>query len=209
MLQLYREINMGIANPSSRSLVRLARALSLLALLALAAGCTKVPEGVQPVNGFDLKRFLGTWYEIARLDHGFERNLRNVTAEYVAGDEGEIKVVNRGFNEKKGEWTEEDAEAKVLGDPDVGSLKVSFFGPLWGGYHIIALDQENYRYAMITGPSKSLLWILSRDKTLEDKVLGNLISQAGKAGYDTKKLIYVKQDEPPVQAVPSAPGEQK
>ncbi|MBS1212892.1 MAG: lipocalin [Proteobacteria bacterium] len=170
--------------------------LLLCGMIGLLVGCTKVPEGVQPVSGFELPRFLGKWYEIARLDHGFERNLQNVTAEYVAGEDGEIKVLNRGFNEKTGQWAEDDAVAKMAGEGDVGSLKVSFFGPFWGGYHIIALDRENYGYAMVTGPSKSLLWILARDKTLDDKTLGTLISQATKWGYDTKKLIYVKHGEP-------------
>jgi len=177
----------------------LLRALLVPLLLALLTACTKVPEGVQPVDGFELQRFLGKWYEIARLDHGFERNLRNVTAEYVAADGEEIKVINRGYNEKKGEWTEDEAVAKVLDDPTIASLKVSFFGPFWGGYHVIALDKQNYRYAMVTGPSKTLLWILSRDKTLDDKVMGDLINQAGKAGYDTKRLIFVKQDDPPAE----------
>jgi apolipoprotein D and lipocalin family protein len=166
---------------------------------ALAAGlmlgsCTRIPTGLYPVSGFEADRYLGKWYEIARLDHSFERNLSNVTAEYAWRDGGEITVVNRGFDEKKGKWREARGVARFLGDKDLGSLKVSFFGPFWGGYHVIALDKQDYRYSMVTGPNRSYLWILSREKTLEGTLLSDLISRAERLGFDTKELIYVEHN---------------
>jgi len=159
-------------------------------------GCTGIPEGLQAVDGFDAGRFLGKWCEIARLDHAFERGLTNVTAEYSRGSGDEIEVTNRGFDVRAGKWREIRGVARFSGEKHVGSLEVSFFGPFWGGYHIIALDRENYRYAMVTGPSRSYLWILSRDKTLDERVLAALISRARAWGFETDRLILVKHDMP-------------
>jgi apolipoprotein D and lipocalin family protein len=163
----------------------------LLVLLLAFAGCTKIPGDLEPVQGFDLKRYLGKWYEIARLDHSFERNMVKVSANYEKIDKGGIRVVNRGFNKKSGQWEEIEGRAYFLDQENIGSLKVSFFGPFYSGYHIIVLDKYNYQYAMVTGPSKSYLWILCRDKTLDKKILSDLISKARTWGYETDKLIYV------------------
>ena len=141
---------------------------SAMLLSALLTGCTGVPKGLEPVSGFDAERYLGKWYEIARLDHAFERNLSNVSATYARGNDDTISVVNRGFDEKTGEWKQVVGRARFIGDKSVGSLKVSFFGPFYGGYHVIALDTENYSYAMVAGPNRSYLWILSRSKSLEN-----------------------------------------
>jgi apolipoprotein D and lipocalin family protein len=157
-------------------------------------GCTGVPSGLEPITGFDLDRYLGQWYEVARLDHSFERNMSNVSAYYSRGDKGEIRVVNRGFDENSGKWKDIEGRGYFIGDQKVGSLKVSFFGPFYGGYHIIALDKENYRYAMVAGPQRSYLWILSRDRTLDQSVLSDLVSKASDWGFETDKLIYVKHD---------------
>ncbi len=135
-----------------------------ISVFLLIAGCTGVPKGLTPVTGFDQEKYLGTWYEIARLDHSFERNMTHVSANYSMGQKGGIRVVNRGFDTKKNVWKSVEGRAKFVSDPDIGSLKVSFFGPFYGGYHVIALDQENYRYAMVAGPDRSYLWILARDK---------------------------------------------
>jgi apolipoprotein D and lipocalin family protein len=157
-------------------------------------GCTGVPSGLEPVTGFDLNRYLGKWYEIARLDHRFERNMSNVTAHYSAKEGGGIRVVNRGFDEKSGKWKEIKGRGYFIGDENVGSLKVSFFGPFYGGYHVIALDRENYRYSMVSGPKRSYLWVLCREKTLDQDVLSGLLSKAQSWGFETDKLIYVKHD---------------
>lgn len=120
--------------------------MKLIALIAgfifvlMLISCTGVPEGLEPVTGFEPNRYLGKWYEIARLDHSFERDLSNVTAHYSRKKNGEIVVINRGFNVKKGEWKEIEGRARFIKTESVGSLKVSFFGPFYGGYHIIALS---------------------------------------------------------------------
>lgn len=157
-------------------------------------GCTGAPKGLEPVSGFDADRYLGKWYEIARLDHSFERNLSNVSAEYTQMDSGDIKVLNRGYNEKTGTWNQIEGKARFRGDKTVGSLKVSFFGPFYGGYHIIALDKKGYRHAMVAGPSRSYLWILSRTASLHENTYKSLVDRAAELGFDTKALIKIKHD---------------
>ena len=165
---------------------------ALIGALGVRAGCgTGVPEGLAPVGGFELDRYLGTWYEIARLDHRFERGLTSVSAEYSMRDDGGVAVLNRGFDEGKKEWKEARGRAKFIGDPSVGSLKVSFFGPFWGGYHIIALDTDRYRWAMVAGPNRSYLWILSREPSLDSAVTADLVGKARQWGFETDELIYV------------------
>jgi len=171
-------------------------------LLAGLSACTRVPEGLQPVTGFDLNRYLGKWYEIARLDHSFERGLQNVSAEYTLKPDGDVTVLNRGYNTQEKRWEEEEGNAKFVGDPHVGSLKVSFFGPFYGGYHVLALDRD-YKYAMLTGPSRKYLWILSRDETLPEDVLQGLLHQAKVWGFDSDKIIRVSH-APPADLLPAA-----
>lgn len=165
--------------------------------LLLVSACTGVPEGLKPVDGFELKRYLGQWHEIARLDHRFERGLIDVSAAYTLREDGGIDVLNRGFDPKRDKWSEAKGRAYFLGSPQTASLKVSFFGPFYGGYHIIALDRENYRHAMVSGPSREYLWILARDKTLPESTLKTLVAQARQSGFDTDGLIYVEQGSAP------------
>ena len=162
----------------------------------LITGCTGIPEGLESVNGFEPGRYLGKWYEIARLDHTFERNLSNVSATYTREEKGDIRVQNKGFNAKTGVWKQIEGHARSLENEAVGSLKVSFFGPFYGGYHVIALDKETYSYSMVSGPSRSYLWILSRTKTLDDDIYAGLVKIADGWGFDTQKLIKVPQDVP-------------
>ena len=181
-----------------------------LVVIAATVSCTGVPKGIEPVAEFDGSRYLGKWYEIARLDHSFERNLSNVTAEYSRAENDVIKVLNRGYNEKTGEWKQIEGKARFLADETVGSLKVSFFGPFYGGYHVIELDKESYRYAMVTGPSRSYLWILSRDTSLDDKTYSDLVDRAAEMGFDTASIIKVKHDQnksylPPEEGVKMQP----
>ena len=172
-----------------------ARATPLLTVLAiLLTACTGAPEGVEVVSGFDLNRYLGTWYEIARLDHSFERGLSNVTADYSLREDGGVKVVNRGYDAGKGEWNETEGKAYFLGDEDVGQLKVSFFGPFYGGYNIVELDKDAYRYSMVVGPDRSYLWILARTPELDDAILQRLVATARELGFPTDELIMVEQD---------------
>jgi apolipoprotein D and lipocalin family protein len=163
-------------------------------LVFLLSGCTGIPEGLSPVKGFDAQKYLGKWYEIARLDHRFERNMTNVTAVYTQTDEDHITVLNRGYDEAKKKWKQITGKARLIKDENTGSLKVSFFGPFYSGYHIIALDKQHYRYAMVTGPKRSYLWILSRTRTMDRKILQDLILRADDFGFETDKLIFVRQD---------------
>jgi len=169
-------------------------ALSSLAILiaVTGSGCTGVPDGVQTVNGFELDRYLGTWYEIARLDHRFERGMSDVTANYSMRDDGGVSVVNTGFEEDKGEWTTANGKAYFVGDTDLGQLKVSFFGPFYGGYNIIELDKDDYQYSLVVGPDRDYLWILSRSPQLDPDILSALVDKAGSLGFPTDELIYVE-----------------
>lgn len=166
--------------------------LPVLLVLGMS-GCVGVPDGVQPVNGFELDRYLGKWYEIARLDHSFERGLSNVTAEYGLREDGGVRVVNRGFKSADGEWDEADGKAYFVDEPTVGMLKVSFFGPFYGAYNVIALDKQDYQWSMIAGPNRDYLWILSRKPHLEKEIYDELLARAASLGFDTSALIVVDQ----------------
>jgi apolipoprotein D and lipocalin family protein len=166
----------------------------LTALAVLVTACTGAPDGVDTVSGFELSRYLGTWYEIARLDHGFERGLSNVTATYSLRDDGGVKVINRGYNDEDQEWDEAEGKAYFVGDEDVGQLKVSFFGPFYGGYNVIELDKEGYQYSLVAGPDRSYLWILSRTPDMDPEVLQSLIAKARDLGFATDELIMVEHE---------------
>lgn len=161
-------------------------------LFFFIAGCVGIPDNITPVKGFDVQRYLGLWYEIARLDHSFERGLEKVQAHYSLTGDGVIRVVNRGFNPKSNEWKEAVGKASFIADADTGRLKVSFFGPFYGSYNIIALDQEHYAYALVCGPNKSYLWILAREPQMKESIKSVLINKAKSLGFETEKLIYVK-----------------
>ena len=167
--------------------------LALLLALTLAACATAPPDGVRPVTAFDLNRYLGQWHEIARLDHSFERGMRDVSATYSLQEDGSVKVVNRGYDTQRQAWKEAIGRAVFIGDSNTASLKVSFFGPFYGGYHVIALDQQNYRWSLVAGPDRDYLWILSRDRTLPAGVREQLLNQAKALGFATDKLIWVDQ----------------
>ena len=164
---------------------------ALFAFVSLLTACTGIPAGVEPVNGFELERYLGKWYEIARLDHSFERDLINVTADYSLREDGGIAVINRGFNPRTDEWEQAVGKAYFIRGTDTGRLKVSFFGPFYGGYNIFALDRESYGYSLVAGPDHSYLWILARTQELEPSLLDALVRQARDAGFATDELIYV------------------
>jgi apolipoprotein D and lipocalin family protein len=164
--------------------------LFLLGLFGLA-GCTGIPQGLDPVKDFDVNRYLGTWYEVARLDHSFERGLSNVTADYTLRPDGGIDVLNKGYNREKGAWKEAEGKAYFLGDKDVGRLKVSFFGPFYGGYNVIALDKENYSWSVVCGPKMKYFWILARQPQMDLAKLEGLVGFAAAKGFETDGLILV------------------
>jgi apolipoprotein D and lipocalin family protein len=163
------------------------------ALLLLLFGCAGIPEGVKPVDNFKLERYLGKWYEIARLDHSFERGLTRVTADYSMRGDGGVRVLNRGYSEKEKVWKQAEGKAYFVQGPDSGHLKVSFFGPFYGSYIVVDLDHEHYRYSLVCGPNKSYLWILSRDPEIGRDLKNTLVGKASALGFDTSGLIFVNQ----------------
>jgi apolipoprotein D and lipocalin family protein len=166
----------------------------LLSLLIFLSGCAGIPDNIEPVRGFDVNRYLGKWYEIARLDHSFEKGLENVTAVYSLRNDGGIQVVNRGFNQESNKWEEAVGKAYFISNPDIGRLKVSFFGPFYGGYNIIELDRKNYSYSLVCGPNKKYLWILARGPQMEESIRNSLINKAKALGFNTDELIFVRQN---------------
>ncbi|WP_367148879.1 lipocalin family protein [Microbulbifer sp. 2201CG32-9] len=174
------------------SAVRLCRTpLSLLAAMCLVA-CTGVPENIQPVENFELRRYLGKWYEIARLDHSFERGLSRVTADYSLNEDGTVRVLNSGYSAAQQKWKRATGRARFAAEKTTGHLEVSFFGPFYSSYVIIALDRH-YRHALVTGYNRSYLWILSREPCMPEPVLQQLVTQARSLGYATDALVFVDQ----------------
>ena len=167
------------------------KASLLLFLLILLNACTSYPDTIQPVKGFELNRYLGTWYEIARLDHSFERGMNKVTAEYRLQENGRVKVINKGWDSKKNKWKKAIGKAYFVRDKDEAYLKVSFFGPFYGSYVIFEMDKDNYQYAFVSGPDQNYLWLLSRSPKVSDKLRNHFISTAKKHGFNTKNLIFV------------------
>lgn len=167
--------------------------ISVIPLLGLF-GCSTIPKGVEAVQPFDKEQYLGKWYEIARIDFKYERNLNNTTAQYSANPNGTIKVVNRGYNTKTEEWEEAEGKAKFVGDEDVAMLKVSFFGPFYSGYNVIALD-PGYNYALVAGESYKYLWILAREPEIPDDIKIKYLAIAEEAGYDTSDLLWVEHND--------------
>lgn len=153
-----------------------------------------MPKSVSPVDEFELSRYLGKWYEIARLDHSFERGLEQVTAEYFPRNDGGVSVINRGYSTKEKEWKEAVGKAFFVNDPTEGHLKVSFFGPFYGSYAIFELDKDNYEYAFVSGPDLSYLWLLSRTPEIKPEVLAHFIEKSQRLGFDTSELIIVEQN---------------
>ena len=173
--------------------------LSILFALFLT-GCVGIPENVRPVDNFKLEKYLGKWYEIARLDHSFERGLTQVTADYSLREDGGVKVLNRGYSAIENSWKEAEGKAYFVKESNQGYLKVSFFGPFYGSYIVFELDHENYQYALVCGPDKSYLWILNRSPIMDEKIKNILIEKAAALGFDTSKLLFVDHDNLPNKA---------
>jgi apolipoprotein D and lipocalin family protein len=130
--------------------------LSIIFFLFLM-GCVGIPKNVKPVDNFKIERYLGKWYEIARLDHSFESGLTHVTADYSLRDDGSVRVMNRGYSAEADSWKEVEGTAYFVKGSNQGHLKVSFFGPFYGSYIVFGLDHENYQYSLVCGPNKSYL----------------------------------------------------
>lgn len=171
-----------------------AGAFLALGSFVLLNSCASIPKKAKPVRNFDINRYLGSWYEIARFDYRFEKNLSNVAAQYSLDVKGNVKVINSGYNFKTNEWKSVEGIAKFRDDKNTAALKVSFFGPFYSGYNVIALDKD-YQYALVAGKNLDYLWILSREKTIPQGVKQNYLKTAEEAGYDTSRLIWVNHDK--------------
>lgn len=163
----------------------------LLALLILA-GCAGMPANIKPVGDFQADRYLGTWYEIARIDNRFENGLSRVTAQYSLREDGRIKVVNRGFDAQTGRWKESVGKARFAQTSDVGHLQVSFFGPFYGAYVVFELD-DGYTHALVSGPDTSYFWLLSRQPQMAPALRDALIDKAVARGFRREDIILVEQ----------------
>lgn len=170
--------------------------LTLLGMLIvlMVKSCKSIPKGAVAIKPFDADRYLGKWYEIARKDFKHEKDLNNVTAHYSKNDDGTIKVDNRGFNYKTNEWKQSTGKAKFAGEPTEAKLKVSFFGPFYSGYNVIALDPD-YKYALVAGESLDYLWILSRTTTIPEEIKNDYLRRAQNIGYNTGDLVWVEHNK--------------
>lgn len=167
--------------------------LGIIGLLLLNSCSVGIPDGATAVKNFNSDKYLGKWYEIARFDYKFERNMDNVTANYSLNSDGSIKVQNQGYNYVKKEWKESIGEARFVNDKSEARLKVSFFKPIWAGYNVIDID-DNYQNALVVGNSTKYIWILSRDKKMPESIKERFLAKAQKLGYDTNALIWVKHN---------------
>lgn len=166
---------------------------AMLSVMLLSACTTRPPANVTPVSPFDLDLYAGRWYEIARTDQHFEKGLVRTQAYYSRNPDGTVEVVNRGFDPKKNQWEEAVGKARFIGKPTEAALKVSFFGPFYGGYNVVALDPA-YQWALVIGSSVDSMWILSRKPYLSDEVRGKLLAKARALGVDEDKIVWVQQD---------------
>lgn len=162
--------------------------------LALYSCGSTIPKKAVAVTNFDKTKYLGKWYEIARLDFKYEKGLNNVTAEYFLNDDGSIKVDNKGYDAKKDKWKESIGKAKFVKADTIGMLKVSFFGPFYAGYNVIAVE-DNYKYALVAGENLKYMWILSRETTIPESVKADFLIKAREIGFDISDLVWVKHDK--------------
>ncbi|WP_326982636.1 lipocalin family protein [Chryseobacterium sp. MYb264] len=167
--------------------------LGVLGLIIFNSCSVGIPKGATAVQNFNSEKYLGRWYEIARFDYRFEKNMDNVTATYSKNPNGTIRVDNKGYNYVKKEWKESIGEAKFVNEPTEARLKVSFFKPIWAGYNVIDID-EDYQYALVVGNSTKYIWILSRTKEIPESIKQRFLEKAKNIGYKTEDLIWVKHD---------------
>lgn len=168
------------------------RYLYILLLSILFIGCgTKYPD-LKTVASVDIEKYKGTWYEIARFEHFFEKGCKNVTATYELKSDGDIIVINRCTNIKDNEQKEATGVAYAV-DKTNSKLKVSFFRPFYGDYYILDLA-DDYSYALVGSPSRELLWILSRTKTINNDIKNKILEKLPPLGFDKEKFIWTIQE---------------
>lgn len=167
--------------------------LFLIGCLSLfLMSCTSLPKDIKPVGNFQLSQYLGDWYEIARLDHSFERGLTQISANYSLREDGGVRVLNKGFSIEKQEWKTAEGKAYFVEDSNTAHLKVSFFGPFYGTYVVFALDAD-YQFAFVTSYNKDYLWFLSRTPEVSDDMKIKFLQTAHAKGFDVDELIWVDQ----------------
>lgn len=165
----------------------------IIIISILLGSCTSIPSDIKPVEKFELQRYLGTWYEIARLDHSFERGLSRVSAHYEMNEKGAVTVTNRGFNQIQDRWDEAQGKAALVDDALTGHLKVSFFGPFFGSYVIFELDHIDYQYAFVTSYNKDFLWFLARTPMVDQAVIQRFEELVSLYNFDQQAIIWVDQ----------------
>lgn len=165
--------------------------VSIFALFLFTACSSKNPP-LQTVQKVELNKYLGSWYEIARYEHFFERDCKNVTANYSMMDEKTIKVINKCTKIQTNEKKEATGRAYAI-DESNSKLKVSFFRPFYGDYWVLMLD-ENYSYAVVGTPSREYLWILAREKTISEELRNEILQKLPTLGFDTSKFIWTIQE---------------
>ncbi|MCB2199498.1 lipocalin family protein [bacterium] len=168
----------------------------IMPVVLLFSACAPSTRLIEPVDRFEVNRYTGRWYEIARYPHRFEKDLSRVTATYTLNEDGSLDVVNRGYNEVSKEWKSARGKAYFKEEPTLGLLKVSFFWPFYGEYKVIRLDRKDYSYAVITSSTFKYLWILSREPQLSQEVLDGLLKEVEELGFDRSRIIMVDQSSP-------------
>jgi apolipoprotein D and lipocalin family protein len=158
-----------------------------------ACKSVQVPPGLKVVTPFNIDKYIGTWYEIARFDFKHEKNLKNVTATYSKNDDGSVKVVNKGYDYIKQKEKVANGKAKFVGAANEGALKVSFFGPFYSGYNVVMMDPA-YENVLIFGESTDYIWILSRHKTIPASTKEKMLAKAKEHGYDLNRLVWTAQE---------------
>lgn len=161
--------------------------------VALTAFCQTRPSGVRVVQNFDVNKYMGVWYEIARFDFRFEKNLKNTRAHYTLNDDGTVSVTNSGYDYVKKKHKVASGKAKLAGESNEGKLKVSFFGPFYSPYNVVGLHGD-YEYALVMGKNTDYLWILARTTHLPEAVKEEFLQTARQAGYDLSRLVWVRHD---------------
>lgn len=175
------------------------RKKSFLLLTAVAAGTAlynllkPIKSNVAVIQGFQKEKYLGDWYEIARLDFYWEKNLKNVMATYSQNEDGSIRVNNQGYDAVKEKYKQSIGKANFVRTEEEGALKVSFFGPFYSGYNVVMLD-EDYRYVLVFGENLDYMWILSREKTIPEDIKQKYLAYAKRAGYAIDKLVWTVQE---------------
>lgn len=168
--------------------------MSIISTLTSLFKKQTIPDGVKAVENFNVKKYLGTWYEVARIDFKYEKNLNNTTATYSLNKDGSIKVVNRGYNYKTNTYKKSEGKALFVKEQKTGMLKVSFFGPFYDGYNVLAID-DAYTHALVCGRNHDYLWLLCRQPNMYEAIRDRYLKIATDNGFDINRLLWVIHDQ--------------